>query len=165
MKIGRLLRHLFTPDWTVRLAFPGAAMRRIQEAIAASERRHTGQIRFAVEAALDPVSVLRGITARDRAIEAFSALHAWDTEQNNGVLIYLLLADRDVEIVADRGIAGRVKTQQWEAVCWQMEIGLRNREFERAVIGGVGAVGAFLAEHFPPEGESRNELPDRPAVI
>jgi uncharacterized membrane protein len=165
MKFPRLLRHLVAPAWTVQVAFPRGAMERIQDAIAASERRHSGQIRFAVETALDPLSILRAVTARERAIDVFSALRVWDTEHNNGVLIYLLLADRDVEIVADRGIASRVATQHWEAVCWEMEALLRDRDFERAVLSGIAAIGARLAEHYPARGESRNELPDRPAVI
>lgn len=163
--IARLLRHLLAPDWTVRLAFPAASLQRIQQAIAESERRHAGQIRFAVESALDPLSLLRRVGARDRAIDVFSALRVWDTENNNGVLIYLLLADRDVEIVADRGIARRVSSQKWETVCWEMEALLRNREFERAIISGIGAVGAQLAEHYPAKGESRDELPDKPAIL
>jgi len=165
MKIARLLRHLLAPDWSVRLAFPAASMRRIEDAIAASERRHGGEIRFAIEAALDPLSIMRGVTARERAVDVFSALRVWDTELNNGVLIYLLLADRDVEIVADRGIAAKVPKQSWEAVCWEMEVLLRNRDFERAIITGISAVGAHLAQHYPPRSESANELPDRPAVL
>lgn len=165
MKIARLLRHLLAPDWTVRLAFPAGSMRRIGDAIAASERRHGGQIRFAVETALDPLSILRDVGARERAIEVFSALRVWDTEHNNGVLIYLLLADRDVEIVADRGISARVPKQGWEAICWEMEALLRNRDFERAVVAGIGAVGAHLAQHYPPEGASANELADKPAIL
>jgi uncharacterized membrane protein len=165
MKIVRLLRHLLAPDWTVRLAFPAGSMRRIEQAIATSERRHGGQVRFAVETALDPLVILRDMSARERAIEVFSALRVWDTEHNNGVLIYLLLADRDVEIVADRGIASRVPKEGWEAICWEMEELLRGRDFERAVITGIGAVGAHLAQHFPPQGPASNELPDKPAIL
>jgi uncharacterized membrane protein len=164
MTVSRLLRHLLTPDWMVRLAFPAAAMHRIEEAIAASERTHSGQVRFAVEAALDPLSVLRGVSARDRAIDVFSALRLWDTERNNGVLIYLLLADRDVEIVADRGIAARVGRPQWETVCTQMEALLHARQFERALLTGISAVGAHLAQHFAPQCAG-NELPDQPSVL
>ena len=89
----------------------------------------------------------------------------WDTEHNSGVLIYLLLADREVEIVADRGIARQVAAPEWEAICREMEAALRNRRFERAVLGGIASVGALLADRFPAQGEPRNELPDRPAVI
>jgi uncharacterized membrane protein len=165
MTLPRLLRHLLTPDWKVRRAFPAGAMRRIEEAIAASERTHSGQIRFAVEAALDPRAILRGVSARDRAIDVFAALRVWDTEHNNGVLIYLLLADRDVEIVADRGIAARVGPRQWEAVCARMEGLLRAGDFERALLTGIQAVGAHLTQHCPPPGAGRNELPDRPVVL
>jgi len=108
MDLARVFRHLLFPGLLVRRAFPASALARIEAAIAASESRHRGQIRYAVEGALDLRPLLAGQTGRERAIEVFAALHIWDTEENNGVLIYLLLADRDVEIVADRAIARHV---------------------------------------------------------
>ncbi|HWQ39123.1 MAG TPA: TPM domain-containing protein [Burkholderiales bacterium] len=165
MNPGRLLRHLVTPDWAVNRVLPRPAMQRIEEAIEASERRHGGQVRVAVEAALDPWSVLRDLSARERAIDVFSALRVWDTEHNNGVLLYLLLADHDIEIVADRGIARKVPDTQWEAICREMESRLKNHDFEQAVITGIDAVSAHLARHFPPSGAPLNELPDSPVQI
>jgi uncharacterized membrane protein len=113
MGIGRILTHLFTTAWSVRRAFPANLLDRIEETIRESEATHAGQIRFAVEHSLDLPELLRGVLARERAVEVFSTLRVWDTEQNNGVLIYLLLADHDVEIVADRGIHARVGAQGW----------------------------------------------------
>jgi uncharacterized membrane protein len=165
MELRRLGRHLVTPDWLVRQVFPRPAMMRIEQAIAGAEARHSGQIRFAVEAALDPWSVLRSLSARERALEVFSTLRVWDTERNNGVLIYLLLADRDVEIVADRAISAKVKPEDWQAICWEMETQFRRRDFERAIVSGVGAVAALLARHFPPGERPVNELPNAPVQL
>lgn len=162
MDILRILRHLLYPDWLVRQAFPLPAMRRIESAIADSEARHAGEIRFAVEATLNLYPLLRGQTARERAIEVFSALQVWDTEDNNGVLVYLLLADRDVEIVADRGIARQVSAEEWEAICREMEVRFRNRKFEAGVRYGIGEIGRRLQALYPLRGENPNELPDRP---
>lgn len=161
----RIARHLLMPAWRAGVAFPPAARVRIEQAIGRSERTHAGQIRFAVEASLDLPSLLRNVTARERAIEAFSLLRAWDTEHNNGVLIYLLLADHDVEIVADRGIHARVGAQAWERICHDMEACFRARRFEQGVLAGIAEVGALLAAHFPASGRGDNELSDAPVLI
>jgi uncharacterized membrane protein len=149
----------------VRRAFPPAAMAAIEQAVARSETQHRGEVRFAVEAALDVSGLIAGQSARARAIEVFSQLGVWDTEDNNGVLIYLLLADRDVEIVADRGINALVGAQEWEAICRAMEAALGRREFEPAVLGAIEAVTRLLARHFPPRAGDRNELANRPVTI
>jgi uncharacterized membrane protein len=161
----RAFRHLFTTIWSVRRAFPPSALRAIEQAIRDTEARHEGQVRFAVEHSLDLPQLLSGVSARARAIEVFSQLNVWDTEHNNGVLIYLLLADRDVEIVADRGIHARVGEGGWEAICRQMEERFRRAEFEAGVVQGIHAVGEHLARHFPSRGARPNELPDEPAVL
>lgn len=165
MKFGRVLRHLLSPPWVVRRAFPRHAMRAIEAAVRRSEASHQGEIRFAVEAALDAGPLLRGQTARERAVEAFSALRVWDTEGNNGVLIYLLLADHDVEIVADRGIHARVGQGEWERICREMEQAFRGGRFEQGAIVGIEAAGALLARHFPSQGGGPDELPDIPHVM
>src|SRR4029453_2680224 len=116
-KLHRFFRHLATDEGSVRRAFPEAALARIEALIGEGEKRHRGQGRFAVEASLPLARVLAGVTPRARAIDVFSLLRIWDTEENCGVLVYLLLADHDVEIVADRGIHGRVGTKTWSAVC------------------------------------------------
>ena len=144
---------------------PREALLRIESAIAASESRHSGQIRFAVESALDLHDLLRGKSARERAIEAFAALRVWDTAHNNGALIYLLLADRDVEIVADRGIHERAGSRAWEEVCREMEADFREGRFEEGVLGGIARVSRYLETHFPRRAFGPNELPDQPVVL
>jgi uncharacterized membrane protein len=165
MNWKRLLRHLSTDRGALRRAFPRAAMRAIEKAIGEEERRHGGQLRFAVEASLPLGELLRGIRSRERAVECFGRLRVWDTEHNSGVLIYLLLADRRVEIVADRGIHGKVGTAAWEAICGEMQQEFARGQFERGVVLGVRAISDLLAAHFPPSGKGANELPDKPVVL
>lgn len=129
------------------------------------EKRHEGEIRFAVEAALHWRQVLRGQTAHDRAIEVFSQLRVWDTERNNGVLLYLLLADHAVEIVADRGVHARVGNEGWRTICRPMEEAFRRGCYEDGVVAGIKAVGDALADHYPSTGSKRDELSDRPVVL
>jgi uncharacterized membrane protein len=164
MNWKRTLRHLFTDHLAVKRAFPREAMRAIEKTIAEQERRHAGQLRFAVEASLPLGDLLRGVGARARAIDWFARLRIWDTEHNSGVLVYLLLADRRVEIVADRGIHGKVGTAAWEAICGGMQREFAAGQYERGAVAGVRAIGDLLAGHFPASGD-RNELPDRPVVL
>ncbi|MDR0183379.1 TPM domain-containing protein [Lysobacter arvi] len=161
----RLFKHLFAPS--AKRLFPGDSLKRITDAIAESERHHTGEICFAVEPALHPRAVMAGEQARDRAHEAFAELRVWDTQANNGVLLYLLLADHRIEIVADRGFAGRVSDEQWRGVCQLIEERLRAGEAEAGVLAGVSALTAILVEHFPREEGTHdtNELPDLPYVL
>jgi uncharacterized membrane protein len=164
-KAARLWRHLVTDHWSARRAFPRATLKHIEEAIAAGELRHSGQVRFVVEAALPLHSVLRRVLPRERALEVFGRLRVWDTEANCGVLVYLLLADRAVEIVADRGIHKRVGSRSWEAICQRMEEAYRARRFEDGALAGIEAIGALLTEHFPRSAPGANELPDKPLVL
>ena len=165
MNIKRIIRHLSASHAAMRRIFPQAALKNIERTIAEVEQTHAGQIRFVVEDALDIKPLLEGQTARERAIEVFSRLRVWDTEQNNGVLIYLLLADRDVEIVADRGVHARLGQPVWEAVCREMEAAFRQGRFEEGAIAGIRSVGGHLARHYPHVGSKTNELPDRPVLI
>lgn len=165
MDIKRIIKHLSFGQAAVNRAFSRSALQRIEGAIAEVERTHAGQIRFAVEGALDFMPLLAGQTARQRAIEVFSQLRVWDTEHNNGVLIYLLLADRDVEIVADRGVHAKLGQEVWETVCREMEARFRQGDFEQGVLAGIRSVGAHLARCYPQAGNKINELPDRPVVI
>jgi uncharacterized membrane protein len=164
MDLRRIARHLLALSGAVSRAFPASAMAAIAQAIAKSEREHGGEIRFAVEPALDTRPLLAGQSARERALEVFSLLRLWDTDERNGVLIYLLLADRDIEIVADRGL-NVVQAAEWEAICKSMEQALRRGEFREGVMDGVHAVSGLLARHFPRRAGDRNELPDRPVAL
>jgi uncharacterized membrane protein len=161
----RLLRHVVTDHLSVSRAFPAHALGEIERAIADGERIHRGQLCFAVEGALPPLRVLRRLTPRERALEVFGLLGVWDTEENAGVLIYLLLADRDVEIVADRGIDRRVGPGAWQRICTQMESAFAQGRHVDGVVAGIGEISALLAAHFPRTGVNPNELPDRPVVL
>lgn len=165
MSIKRIARHLVQHHWWAKQIFPQAVLDRIERAIKRGEATHSGQVRFVVEGALDGRPLFRNQPARARALDVFSHLRIWDTAHNNGILIYLLLADRDVEIVADRGIDARVGAAGWEAICRAMEAEFASGQFERGVIGGIEAVSRELARHFPPGGPHPNELPDAPVVM
>jgi uncharacterized membrane protein len=165
MNIKRIIRHLSAGRATVRRTLSHAVLNKITHTIAEVEQTHAGQIRFAVEAALDLKPLLAGQSARERAIEVFSQLRVWDTEHNNGVLIYLLLADRDVEIVADRGVHVKLGQAVWESICQEMETEFRQGKFEEGVVAGIRSVGAHLARHYPHVGAKVNELPDQPVLI
>lgn len=165
MDIKRIIKHLTFGQAALRRSFPRSALQNIERTIAAVEQTHAGQIRFAVEAALDLAPLLAGQSARQRAIEVFSRLHVWDTEHNNGVLIYLLLADRDVEIVADRGVHAKLGQAIWEDICREMEAAFREGRFEEGVIAGIRRVGSYLAEHYPQVGSKTNELSDQPVIL
>ena len=165
MSIARLFRHLLIPDWVARRAFSRESLARIEEAVRRSERLHEGELKFAMEGGLELSPLLKGVTPRQRALEVFSQLRVWDTERNSGVLVYLQLVDRDIEIVADRGISAKVRQDEWEAICRQMEAAFRAGEFERGALAGIEEITALLARHFPPRGDNPDELPDRPAVL
>ncbi|WP_189457905.1 TPM domain-containing protein [Cognatilysobacter bugurensis] len=161
----RTLRHVFPPS--VRRRLSDAALARITGAIEAGEATHTGEVCFAVEAALPLNEAWRGVSSRDRAHEVFAQLRVWDTEVNNGVLLYLLLADHAIEIVADRGFEGRVDAAAWQAVCDEVQARLRDGEFEAAIVLGVERLSSIVAIAFPrgPGVVDRNELPNRPTVL
>jgi uncharacterized membrane protein len=165
MSIRRIGRHLLEHRWRLRRIFPPASLARIEQAIRAGEATHSGQVRFVVEGALDGAPLFRNQPARERALDIFSQLRVWDTAHNNGVLIYLLLADHDFEIVADRGIDASVGRGGWEKICQEMESDFRAGDFEGGVIKGVEAVSRELAKHFPRVGAGPNELPDTPVVM
>jgi len=167
MNIARVMKHLSTGRASVRRVFRPSALSAIETAIREAESRHAAQMRFAVEAALELSPLLAGQTAKQRAVEVFSNLRVWDTEHNNGVLIYLLLADRDVEIIADRGVHAKLGQETWEAICQEMETAFRAGKFEEGVLAGIQRVGEHLARHYPHTGagEKINELPDRPVLL
>ncbi|MDI3384031.1 TPM domain-containing protein [Xenophilus aerolatus] len=167
-RLQRLLRHRWTDEATLRRALPPEALARIGARVTASERRHTGQIRVCIEAGLPWSYIRRGAPARQRAITLFGKLRVWDTAQNNGVLIYLLLAEHAIEIVADRGIDLHVDASDWAAMTKRMAQAFREGRFEDGVTQALEEVSALLVAHFPapPEGPDRsNELPDAPVVL
>ena len=161
--VMRALKHLFTPDWVARRAFPPETLRAIEHAVKDSERRHRGEIRFAIEAGLSPAHLR--VSTRERARQVFAQLGVWDTEENSGVLVYVQLVDRRIEIVADRGIAQRVAQAEWDAVCRAMEHAFKREQYQTGSLAAVGAVTDILARHFPAGPGNRNELPDKPVVL
>ncbi len=163
--IKRLLRHLFFDDWRLRKAFKPQSLKAIEAAIGEQEKRHDGELRFVVESAMPIAELWANCSPRERAVELFGALGVWDTEENAGVLIYLLLADKDVEIVADRGIDRRVGHAAWESICGAMQREFQAGRFEHGVMLGVQAVSDLLATHFPPKTDNVNELHNSPVVL
>lgn len=163
MAFKRTLRHLFSTGRTLRRVFDAASLQAIEQAIAASETRHGGEVRVAIEANLSPYELLCEVTPRDQAVRAFADLGVWDTEANNGVLIYVLWADHDVEIVADRGFNGRVTSEEWEQACREMERLFAAGQPVDAVIAGIRAVGELIARHYP--ASDRDELSNRPVLL
>ena len=165
MKISRALRHLFATRWRMRRKFPADVLREIEQVIHEVESKHSGEVRFVVETALDLPELWQDMAPRRRAAQLFGQLGVWDTANNNGVLIYVLLADRDVEILADRGIAARVPAHEWEQVCRDIEGHYRAGRFRQGSVVGVREVGALLARHFPGDRQDANELPNQPVLL
>lgn len=161
----RILGHLF--DFGLaRAHFPERVLDAIQHAIAASETQHLGEIVFAVEGSLGVADILRGRTPRDRAREVFAHLRVWNTEHNTGVLVYVLLADHAIEIVADRGITAKVDEREWKVVCELMRARFADGDHEGGAVAAVEAINAILVRHFPANGQRNpDELPDRPVLL
>jgi uncharacterized membrane protein len=161
----RWIKHLAAGSRVKRL-FPSSALQAVHKAIAAGEERHSGQLCFAIENSLPLRELARNRTSRERAHEVFSQLRVWDTEHNSGVLIYVLLAERAIEIVADRGVAQRVDQSEWQTVCDRMRDRFTNDAYEQGAIEGIHTVSDILAKHFPPgQGKRANELSDAPFIL
>jgi uncharacterized membrane protein len=160
MQIVRFFRHLFTTRWTLNRAFDAETRQAIERAISESEKTHRGELRFAVEADLGFWSLLGGETADERSLDMFANLGVWDTEDNSGILIYVLLADHHVAIVADRGYRDHVSSEQWREICARMEAAFRDGDFRKGAVAGVLGAARYAAEFFPLDGENANELPD-----
>ena len=165
MKIKRLIKHLLPPPWLARRTFSPAVMRRIEDAVNQSELLHRGELRVAVETSLDLGPLLRNQSPRARASEVFAQLGVWDTAENSGVLLYINWADRDIEIVADRGISAQVTQQQWEAICRGMEQAFREQHFEAGLLEGIRQITGLLTQHFPATAENPDELGNRPTLL
>jgi hypothetical protein len=164
MTLARLFRHLLIPPWLVLRRFPPALRAEIAAAVTASERGHRGELRIAIEGPLPFGALWRADSPRQRALELFAKLRVWDTEENSGVLIYLQLVDRDVEILADRGIAAKVPQATWETLCRNLEAAMRSGDCRAGVLAAINHAGRLLAEHFPASHDNPNELPDAPWV-
>jgi uncharacterized membrane protein len=162
---SRLFRHLFASRAGTRRKFPDAVNSAIESAILAAEKASSAEIRFVVETALDIAELWAGLPPRERALQVFAQLRIWDTELRNGVLIYVLAADRDVEIVADRAAAAKIPPAEWEAVCRLIEGHFRAGRFETGAVAGIVAVGGLLERHFPAVSLGRDELPNQPTLL
>ena len=165
MNFGRIMRHLLYPDWWVLGRFPKAMQQEIEHAITASEHSHRGELRFVAEAGLALDALLADQAPRTRALELFGQLGVWDTEHNSGVLIYVLLADRQVEILADRGINRKVGEATWQAICQAMETAFRDGRFHAGALAGVQAISQVLTTHFPAHGPNPDELPNAAIIL
>jgi uncharacterized membrane protein len=165
MDIQRVIRHVLTTQRAVRAAFDVDALAAIEQAIREGEALHGGQVRFVVEASLDGPPLWTDQSPHDRAVDLFAQLRIWDTEHNSGVLIYVLMADRAVEIVADRGIHACCGAQAWAGLCSDMQQQFAQGRFAEGSLSGVRAVGQLLTHHFPRQPQASNELPDRPIVL
>lgn len=166
MSMQRIATNLFGAWFQIGRQFPKDSLDAIAARVGAGERTHRGELRVAVESRLPFAAVSDGVTARDRAAELFAHLRVWDTEDNCGVLLYVLLAEHRIEIVADRGIASKVAADEWNAITSHMRDEFAKGHFREAVLTGVDEVGALLARHFPSDGTPRtNELPDQPLLL
>lgn len=165
-RMQRLWANLSGGWFQLSRRFPAALLDEMAAAIAAGERRHLGEIRFAVESRLAPLAVLDGLDAATRARQVFAQLRVWDTEHNSGVLLYVLMAERRIEIVADRGIAAKVAADEWAAVSARMRECYARALWRDGSLEGIAAVNALLARHFPGDGKAHpDELPDRPVLL
>jgi uncharacterized membrane protein len=163
--VSRVIRHFLAHPWQLKRAFPRPTLDAIEAAIKFSELRHGGELRFAIETAWPLIHVVTGRTSRKRAIEVFNELGMPNTKQGGGVLIYVLLAEHRLEIVADHGISRKVGQQEWDAIAGQMQVAYRKGEFRQGSLDGIEAVTRLLERHFPPGETNPNELPDKPVII
>lgn len=161
----RIIRNLITTRLARSQAFPRSVLDQIEALVRESEQQHAGEICVAVEASLPVGRVLRGLTARERALEVFSDLQVWDTDGNCGVLFYILLSEHQLEIVADRGISRVVPQEFWGEVCRKMEGEFRQARYLSGVRDGIAAVTEILARHFPRLSGDLNERQDRPTLV
>lgn len=164
-RLARCWAHLVHDHRRARRVFPDALLARIEALIGEGERTHAAELRLAIEAALPVHRIWRGCTPRQRAHEVFAELGVWDTAGNNGVLLYVLLADHAVEIVADRAATAAIPEQRWREVCDALVAAYRRGAFEPGTLDAVQRLGTLLAGAFPASGEGADELPNRPAIL
>lgn len=161
----RLLQHLFTTSLAVRRAFPESALKAIEQQIAEGETTHRAELRVIIEARLPWETLLAKKPPRERALELFGRYGIWDTEENCGVLLYINMAGRQVEIVADRGIAQKVSQPVWQQICHDLTAGFSQGKFHKSTLAALAAVNRLLAQHFPSSGRRKNQLPDHPIIL
>lgn len=165
MNIVRLFKHLLAPPWLASRRFGRGLAAEIGAAVEIAEASQRGELRFVVEGPLPFAEVWLGRSARQRAADLFARLGVWDTEENCGVLIYVQLVDRRVEILADRGIAARVPQTEWDVICRAMESAFTAGDYRAGALAAIARAGDLLAEHFPVAGSNPDELPDQPLII
>ena len=164
--LGRFIRHFLASYWQVRQQFPLKVQQAISQAITHSESQHAAEMRFVVEAALSPLQLLQGVTSRERALDVFSEQRIWDTECNNGVLIYVLLGDHAIEIIADRGIQRCVQeANAWPPIIENLKQTFKMRQYQAGAVAAIDAVSRQLSTHFPRSGNDQNELPDNVSLL
>jgi uncharacterized membrane protein len=165
MNTARMFRHLITPGWLAHRAFRPADVAAVTAAVAASEDSHRGELCIVAEGPLPIGRLLTDQSPRARALDLFGRLGVWDTRENCGVLVYIQLVDRRVEILADRGIAAKLGSPDWEAICREMEAAFKAGAYRRGVLDAVERVTRLLSLHFPARARKANELPDRPVLL
>lgn len=165
MSWQRYFKHMKFGQWHTKRAFPNALLNTIEQMINTGETQHGGELRFVVEGSLNFAALREQQTPQQRALEVFSFMRIWDTQERNGVLIYLLLADQAVEILADRGVDAHVGAEGWSAICQQMESYLRTADYKNGVIVGIEAVNHLLSTYYPRSQAQVNELPNTPVIL
>jgi len=163
--LNRWFKNLTTTPFALRRHFPPATLTRIDAAIAASEQSHRAEIRCAVEASLSIGNMLNAVDSKARAIEVFSMLRMWDTAENNGVLLYMLLAEHKIEIVADRGFASRVTNAEWVSICAELEQAFKAGNYEAGALAALERISGLARQHFPAANGDSNELPNRTVLL
>ena len=165
MNLKRFFRHALLPPWVARRTFSPAVVRRVEAAVRTSEQTHRGELRVAIEAGMELEALWHGLSPRARAEQVFSQLRVWDTAENSGVLLYINWADRNIEIVADRGISARVTQDEWEAICRVIEQSFRAGRFEAGLLEGITRITGLLTAHFPAASVNVNELSNKPVML
>jgi uncharacterized membrane protein len=164
-RLQRAWRHWRTTAAQGRAAFPQATLEAIGKAIAAGEQGHRGEVRLVVEASMPFDAIWAGVNNRQRALALFADHGVWDTEDNCGVLVYINLAERKVEIVADRGINRKIDSAVWQDVCSGMTAAFAQGRFHDGTLAAIERISALLQQHFPATGARPNELPDHPILM
>lgn len=162
---SRLIRHLRATTGDGQRAFPESTLKALEEAIAHGETRHRAEVRLVIEPSLSLQAVLNGMSPRERARQLFAQYGVWDTEENCGVLIYINLADHQVEIVADRGVGRVISPGDWEAICRTMTSGFARGEYCDSVLAALGELNALLQQHYPDDGSTHNQLSNKPVML